>query len=268
MHIVGTVLAAAEHPQTHRTQRDGTAVLTPAASANTATAPVLPHPTAQNQPTAQNHPSAERNRPAQHTPLAVQIRPEDLRGAIRRGSESNLIVFAVDSSGSMAARDRLTAVTGAVLTMLRDAYQRRDKVAVVTFRGHGAEVVLPPTRSVDVAARRLADVPTGGRTPLAAGLAEALRLIQREHVREPGRRALLIVLSDGRATAAGGMNAAEHVARAVAGTPYVGSLVIDCERQGRIQLGLAKTVARHLHAPCVRLTELSADSLSSMIRIV
>lgn len=71
-----------------------------------------------------------------------------MRGSIRRGSEANLVVFLVDASGSMAARDRLSAVTGAIMSMLTDAYQRRDKVAVITIHGSEATVVLPPTRSI------------------------------------------------------------------------------------------------------------------------
>ncbi|WP_280220932.1 AAA family ATPase, partial [Nocardia neocaledoniensis] len=95
-------------------------------------------------------------------PLALTV--EDLRGAYREGREGNLVVFVVDASGSMAARDRLTAVTGAIVTLLRDAYQRRDKVAVISVRGSEAELVLPPTSSVDIAVRRLAGLRTGGKT--------------------------------------------------------------------------------------------------------
>ncbi|MFC2549533.1 MAG: VWA domain-containing protein, partial [Corynebacterium matruchotii] len=117
----------------------------------------------------------------------VEFQPEDLRGAKRRGKESNLIVFVVDASGSMAARDRLAAVTGAVHSLLGDAYQRRDRVAVISVRGRQPEILLPPTGSIDVARRRLEDVKTGGRTPLPEGLKLAADLIEREHRREPGR---------------------------------------------------------------------------------
>ncbi|GAB3883607.1 hypothetical protein GCM10029964_043260 [Kibdelosporangium lantanae] len=90
------------------------------------------------------------------------LRGGDLRLAVREGKESNLVLFCVDASGSMAARKRMSAVTGAVLSLLRDAYQRRDKVGVVTFRGTSAEVILPPTSSVDAAAVRLKRLRTGG----------------------------------------------------------------------------------------------------------
>src|SRR4029079_11543137 len=100
---------------------------------------------------------------------AIPLRPTpaDLREAVREGREGNLVLFAVDASGSMAARQRMRAVKGAVLSLLLDAYQRRDKVGLVTFRGTGAELTLPPTSSVEAAARRLASLATGGRDPPA-----------------------------------------------------------------------------------------------------
>ncbi|GAA3180462.1 hypothetical protein GCM10020255_074220 [Rhodococcus baikonurensis] len=119
----------------------------------------------------------------------LRLAPADLRGAIREGREGNLIVFVVDASGSMAARDRLSAVTGAVVSLLRDAYQRRDKVAVITVRGREAELVLPPTSSVDIAVRRLQSMRTGGKSPLAEGFLRARDVVLRERLRDPQRRA-------------------------------------------------------------------------------
>ncbi|MGB7362986.1 MAG: VWA domain-containing protein, partial [Rhodococcus sp. (in: high G+C Gram-positive bacteria)] len=142
--------------------------------------------------------SAERREPGNTGSLTIV--GGDLRGVDREGREGNLIVFVVDASGSMAARDRLSAVTGAVVSLLRDAYRRRDRVAVISVRGAEAEVILPPTRSVDVAVARLSDSRTGGRTPLASGFLTARDVVARERVREPGRRALVVTLTDGRAT--------------------------------------------------------------------
>ncbi|MEV5711600.1 VWA domain-containing protein, partial [Actinoallomurus sp. NPDC052274] len=96
------------------------------------------------------------------------VRSGDLRERVREGREGNLVLFVVDASGSMAARQRMRAVKGAVLSLLLDAYQRRDKVGLITFRGTSAELALPPTSSVEAGARRLETLPTGGRTPLAA----------------------------------------------------------------------------------------------------
>ncbi|HET9258428.1 MAG TPA: magnesium chelatase subunit D family protein, partial [Pseudonocardiaceae bacterium] len=135
------------------------------------------------------------------------VHRDDVRLAVRQGRESNLVLFAVDASGSMAARDRMAAVRGAVLSLLRDAYQRRDKVGLISFRGTGAQVVLQPTSAVEAAVSRLRALRTGGRTPLAAGLLCAARVLAAERLRDPARRALLVVLTDGRATH-GGMDAA------------------------------------------------------------
>ncbi len=196
-------------------------------------------------------------------PLALAA--EDLRGAYREGREGNLVVFVVDASGSMAARDRLTAVTGAIVTLLRDAYQRRDKVAVISVRGSAAELVLPPTSSVDIAVRRLAGLRTGGKTPLAAGLLKAREVIAREHVRDPRRRPMLVLLTDGRAT--GGVDPlprARATARLLAGEGHT-AMVIDCER-GMIRLGLAAELARDLRARYLRLDELTGDSVADVVR--
>ncbi|MFD3591259.1 VWA domain-containing protein [Nocardia sp. NPDC058640] len=196
-------------------------------------------------------------------PLALAA--EDLRGAYREGREGNLVVFVVDASGSMAARDRLTAVTGAIVTLLRDAYQRRDKVAVISVRGSVAELVLPPTSSVDIAVRRLAGMRTGGKTPLAAGLLKAREVIAREHVRDPRRRPMLVLLTDGRAT--GGTDPlprARTAARLLAAEGHT-AMVIDCER-GMIRLGLAGELARDLRARYLRLNELTGDTVADVVR--
>lgn len=117
------------------------------------------------------------------------VRKDDLRQATREGREGNLVLFLVDASGSMAARQRMGAVKGAVLSLLLDAYQRRDKVGLITFRGRTAELALPPTSSVDAAAARLEQLPTGGRTPLAAGLLKAHEVLRIERLRDPSRPA-------------------------------------------------------------------------------
>jgi magnesium chelatase subunit D len=204
---------------------------------------------------------AERGR----TAGALRLAPTDLRRCVREGREGNLVLFVVDASGSMAARDRLSAVTGAVLSLLRDAYQRRDKVGVVTLRGSGAELVLPPTSSVDTAATRLQRMGAGGQTPLAAGLLRARQVLAGERVRDPQRRPLLVLLTDGRAT--GGLDPVAR-ARTAAGllrAEGTASVVIDCE-SGVVRLGLAGELATALGAACVRLAELSAEQVSGVVR--
>lgn len=195
----------------------------------------------------------------------LRFAPGDLRGAYREGREGNLVVFVVDVSGSMAARDRLTAVTDAIVALLRDAYQRRDKVAVITVRGVDAELVLPPTSSVDIAVRRLADIRTGGKTPLAAGLLKVREVLRTERVRDPHRRPMLVLLTDGRAT--GGSDALPR-ARTAAGLlarENLTSIVVDCER-GMIRLGLAAELAHALRGATVRLAELTGESVAEVVR--
>ncbi|WP_028814294.1 putative cobaltochelatase [Streptomyces flavidovirens] len=195
------------------------------------------------------------------------VRRDDLRQATREGREGNLVLFVVDASGSMAARQRMSAVKGAVLSLLLDAYQRRDKVGLVTFRGKDAELVLPPTSSVDAAAARLETLPTGGRTPLSAGLLKAHDVLRVERMRDPSRRPLLVVVTDGRAT--GGPEPVALAARAARlhEAEGVASVVVDCEF-GPVRLGLAGELARELGGTAVTLDELRADSIAGLVKDV
>ncbi|MFD5450479.1 putative cobaltochelatase [Streptomyces sp. NPDC003470] len=195
------------------------------------------------------------------------VRRDDLRQAAREGREGNLVLFVVDASGSMAARQRMGAVKGAVLSLLLDAYQRRDKVGLVTFRGSAADVALPPTSSVDAAAARLESLPTGGRTPLAAGLLKAHEVLRVERLRDPARRALVVVVTDGRAT--GGPEPVALASRAARlfAAEGVASVVVDCE-SGPVRLGLAGRLAGDLGGTAVTLDELRADSIAGLVKDV
>ncbi|MGW5905233.1 putative cobaltochelatase [Streptomyces althioticus] len=195
------------------------------------------------------------------------VRRDDLRQATREGREGNLVLFVVDASGSMAARQRMSAVKGAVLSLLLDAYQRRDKVGLVTFRGSAADVALPPTSSVDAAAARLESLPTGGRTPLAAGLLKAHDVLRVERLRDPARRALVVVVTDGRAT--GGPEPVAQASRAARlfAADGVASVVVDCE-SGPVRLGLAGRLAGELGGTAVTLDELRADSIAGLVKDV
>ncbi|WP_299536619.1 putative cobaltochelatase [uncultured Streptomyces sp.] len=195
------------------------------------------------------------------------VRRDDLRQATREGREGNLVLFVVDASGSMAARQRMGAVKGAVLSLLLDAYQRRDKVGLVTFRGRDAEVALPPTSSVDAAAARLGTLPTGGRTPLAAGLLKAHDVLRVERLRDPSRRPLLVVVTDGRATGGPDPVALAGKAARLHGAQGTASVVVDCE-SGIVRLGLAAQLARDLGGTAVTLDELRADSIAGLVKDV
>ncbi|WP_338695173.1 putative cobaltochelatase [Streptomyces sp. Q6] len=213
------------------------------------------------------HAAAPHQRARGRSGPGLVVRRDDLRQATREGREGNLVLFVVDASGSMAARQRMGAVKGAVLSLLLDAYQRRDKVGLVTFRGTAAEVALPPTSSVEAAASRLETLPTGGRTPLAAGLLTAHEVLRVERLRDPARRPLMVVVTDGRATGgpepvrlagrAAGLHAAEGIA----------SVVVDCE-SGMVRLGLAGQLATHLGGTAVTLDELRADAIAGLVKDV
>ena len=197
-----------------------------------------------------------------------ELAAEDLREAVREQRAGNLIVLAVDASGSMGAQQRMEAAKGAVLSVLLDAYQRRDRVALVTFRGDDAAVALRPTGSVEVAKARLTDLATGGTTPLAAGIHTALDLADR-HKSGP-HEPLLVLVSDGRATAApnntdpleAALEAAAKVKRR-----GVAAAVIDAE-DGPTRLGLARQLADAMGARYLTLGELSAGALHAAIQEV
>lgn len=193
------------------------------------------------------------------------LRPTDLRFATREGKEANLVLFCVDASGSMAARRRMEQVKTAILSLLLDAYRRRDKVGLVTFRGTGAELALPPTHSVDVAAARLEELPAGGRTPLAEGLLEAARVLAVERLRDPRRRPLLVVVTDGRATSGPDAVDRSRLAAGLLAAQGVASVVVDCE-SGAMRLGLAGALAAHLGAEHLPVGEVSAEALADVAR--
>jgi len=188
------------------------------------------------------------------------VTPADLRRWLRRGRESNLVVLLLDTSGSMAARRRSQTVTTVALSLLADSYRRRDRVAVLTFRGQEATVVVPPTRSVQLAARRLGGLPVGGRTPLAAGLDAAADLARRERWRDPARRPLLVVITDGRAT--GGRDPLGQARRAARQLAGISSVLVDAE-EGPVRLGLPGLIAADLGAELLTVAGLASASPAS-----
>lgn len=187
----------------------------------------------------------------------ITLASQDLRRSLRVGPEGNLVVFVVDASGSMGAAARVAQVKTAVVSLLLDAYQRRDRVAVIAFGGAGARVVLPPTSSVERAQRELADLPTGGRTPLAEALTLADDLVATAHTRDAQRRPLLVLLTDGRASAGPDALARSRAAADALAHRRVPAVVIDCERRRGLRLGLARDLARRLDAQYLDLPEVT-----------
>lgn len=171
--------------------------------------------------------------------LAATLRCGELREHVRAGRDGALLCLILDCSGSMGARKRLARVKGAVLSLLRDAYQRRDRVALITFRDAGARMLLAPGAPPERAAAAVRELATGGRTPLAHGLNAAATLLAREAAREPNRRAIAVLFTDGRAADPDGRSraAAARLARVAAAVH-----VVDTE-EGRIRLGLARVIA-------------------------
>lgn len=195
------------------------------------------------------------------------ILPPDLRVKVRESRVGADIVFAVDASGSMGAARRMKEVKEAVLSMLMDSYQKRDQVGLVAFRGGEAAAVLELTRSVELAQRELQALPTGGRTPLAAGLEEARRMLERQRRRVRDSLPLLVLITDGRANFSRGGDPVEEALRAARRVveAHIPAVVIDTERQF-VSLGLAAQVAQVMGAPCYRVEELRARPLAQLVR--
>jgi len=199
---------------------------------------------------------------------ALLIEKSDLREKVRERKVGNLVVFVVDASGSMAAEERMTATKGAILSLLLDAYQRRDRVGMVVFRKNTAELVLPPTNSVETAQKCLAKLPTGGRTPMAHGLNLGLEVVRDYMRRDKEAIPLMVLVSDGRANVPlnGGdpVEEAKAVAREI-NSGGIQSIAIDTER-GFLTFGLVKQVCDEMGGKYLRLEELSASPIASAVR--
>jgi magnesium chelatase subunit D len=205
--------------------------------------------------------SAAARRGARVGEEGMRLAASDLRQDERRGPGLCHVLFLVDASGSMATKRRLEVAKSAALGLMSSSYQRRDEVALMAFRGEGADLVLPFTRQIGSIERALSNVPTGGRTPLARALLDATQLLQ---TREP---ALLVLLTDGRAnvSAEGGDPWEEALAAALrVRTACAGALVIDCEL-GPIVLGRARVLAEALGAECIALDDMDETSLTLRI---
>lgn len=200
--------------------------------------------------------------------MAVNIRGKDIRAKVRTRKVGATIVFCVDGSGSMGASARIEAAKAAVLDLLVDAYQRRDRVAVVSFRGEDAETVLAPTSSVELASLKLRELPTGGATPLAAGLLKSLDVIAAEQRREPDSVPWLILVTDGRANVGLGGGLGSEDARRAAGKVRecgINAVVIDTAETPGMP-GAARELARHAGAEYVRLGSVDGVSVASAVR--
>ena len=200
--------------------------------------------------------------------LAFAIEKGDLQRKIRVKRVANLVLFAVDASWSMAVSERMNATKGAILSLLTDAYQRRDRVGLIVFQKDRATLVLPPTNSVQLAQRALMDIPVGGKTPLSAGLLLAADVLQHERHTHPDVEPLLIILTDGAGNVSIGTMPPQEESYRFADLiahEEVRSVVINMEHAAFDQ-GLAQQLANHLKAPCYALSELKAENLYHTVR--
>jgi magnesium chelatase subunit D len=208
------------------------------------------------------------NREEQRKEVAFAIQKQDLQRKVRVRRAANLVLFVVDASWSMAVAERMAATKGAILSLLTDAYQRRDRVGLVVFQKDRANLVLPPTNSVQLAQRALADIPVGGKTPLSAGLYLAAEVFRREKNLHPDVMPLMMLLTDGAGNVSIGDSSPQAEAHELAdqiARDDVRSVVINMEHAAFDQ-GLANALAEHLKAPCYTLAELKAENLYRAVR--
>ena len=210
----------------------------------------------------------QRERAEMRKRVAFAIRSTDFQRKVRVKKTANLVLFVVDASWSMAVAERMSATKGAILSLLTDAYQRRDRVGLIVFQKDRATLVLPPTSSVQLAQRALADIPVGGKTPLSAGLFLTHQVLQREKILHPDVMALVILLTDGAGNVAMSnlppQQEAHQLCEQIAMDRFR-CVVINMEHAAFDQ-GLAQSLADHLKSPCYTLNELKAETLYRKVR--
>ncbi|MGB9628238.1 MAG: VWA domain-containing protein, partial [Thermodesulfobacteriota bacterium] len=199
------------------------------------------------------------------------IQKEDLRFKQRERRMGHLVIFVLDGSGSMGAKRRMIETKGAILSLLIDSYQRREKVSMVVFRKERAEVVLPPTRSVEFALKRLKEMPVGGKTPLTAGLLESYKLIQRERMKSPETRFLLILITDGRAnqtvTDLPLRDEIKGMVRLFKNLSFIDLIVIDTEdKKGFLRTDFALQIALELGAEYYTVDNIKSEFLTELVQ--
>jgi magnesium chelatase subunit D len=196
------------------------------------------------------------------------IHVRDLRQKVRVRRAGNCILFAVDASWSMAAAERIEATKGAIMSLLQDAYQRRDVVGLVVFQKDTARVVLQPTSSVDLAQKLLRDIPVGGKTPLPSGLWLSYQVLERETRLNPEVMPMMILLTDGAGNVSMSGLSPRTESLKIAEmfrNSDIRSVVINMEHPA-FDRGLAQELADALCAPCYALEELRATSLVQTVR--
>lgn len=202
--------------------------------------------------------------------LAVQLRPQDIRSKVREKRIGNFLLFVVDASGSMGARGRMAASKGAVMSLLLDAYQKRDKVSMITFRRDAAFINLPPTTSMDMAGRLLAEMPVGGRTPLSAGLTKSFEQVRNYLIKNPTAQPIVLFITDGKCNVSLGeqkpVEESLRLAEALGRDQRIRSIVVDTEEAGLVTFGLARRLAGAMDAQYFKIDDLKAEALVNIVR--
>ena len=215
--------------------------------------------------------AAPYQRSRDHNGLAVSIEKQDIRRKVRERRSGCTILFLVDASGSLGVRRRMAAVKGAVLSMLRDSYVKRDRIGLMAFRRDSAELVLPPTRSVEYSYRKLEELPTGGKTPLGQALATVSDFMTSYSRSHPGESCYIVLITDGRANVPlrEGADANQEVERLAEGLsiPQVKWIVVDAST-GFVRFDNAERLAKALEGTYFRLEDLDADRLAGSVRSV
>lgn len=210
----------------------------------------------------------QKRRSDQRRDVAFAVQPADYMEKVRVRKSANLILFLVDASWSMAVTERMEATKGAILSLLHDAYQRRDRVGLIIFQKDRSTQVLKPTNSVMLAHEALQDIPIGGKTPLSAGLQMAYDVLQQELFVHPDVQPLLLVMTDGAGNVSLGnlppQEEAHLIAEKIADLD-VHTVVVNMESV-HFDQGLAAQLANHLEAPCYSLEEIRADNLYETVR--
>lgn len=203
-----------------------------------------------------------------HTDCAVALTDSDLRFKVREDHVGATIVFAVDASGSMGAQKRMKAAKEAILSMLLDSYQKRDRIGLVAFRKEGAETLLDITASVDLAQKKLQQLPTGGRTPLAAGLYQSWQLLKARRLKDPEMLPMLVLVTDGRANKSlwteDPVNDALRAAQLIR-QDHIHTVVVDTEKDF-ISLHIARQLADAMEAAYYKVDDLKAEQLQTIVK--
>lgn len=202
--------------------------------------------------------------------VAVAIESSDIRSKLREKRIGNFLLFVVDASGSMGASRRMEETKGAILSLLLDAYQKRDRIGMIAFKGKSAEVILPPTNSVELAHKLLEEMPTGGKTPLSAALDKAHEVAKIQILKDPNTSPMMIIISDGKGNVSMGSDKplveAAKIAEVIKEEERIKTLIIDVEKKSFISFGLAKELAVKLGAEYYKIDELKADTLVQAVK--